>query len=206
MNHGRFITFEGIDGAGKSTQVDLLCAALTAGGIDWYRTREPGGSQEAESLRDCLLRYDWDGLEETFILMAGRANHVRTVIWPELNAGNWVICDRFVDTTVAYQGWGRSVSLDLLERLNLLAVGDCWPDLTVLLDVPASVARARFTERRLDRMEVLGDGFFEQVRQGFRAQTKSREQIFMVDAEASADVVHARVIEEVERKFGVELS
>lgn len=203
---GKFITFEGIDGAGKSTQVDRLCAALTAGGIGWYRTREPGGSPGAEALRTHLLDHDWDGLEETFILMAGRANHVRTVIVPELLAGRWVICDRFVDTTIAYQGWGRGIGVALVRNLNELVVKRCWPDLTVLLDLPVEAAPERFSNRkRLDRMEVLGDEFFERARRGFRVLAEHEERIFKVNAQASADAIHDHVVAEVERRFGVEL-
>src|SRR6266571_6683152 len=136
---GRFITIEGGEGAGKSTQVDLLMGALAGAGIAAERTREPGGSDGAEAIRGLLLdgaTERWDAIGEALLLYAARRDHVLRLIQPALERGVWVVCDRFADSTLAYQGYGRGLPLADLLALHRLVLGDFTPDLTPILDLP----------------------------------------------------------------------
>src|SRR5260370_30760448 len=138
---GRLITVEGGEGAGKSTQVDLLLAALGQAGIAATRTREPGGSEGAEAIRRLLLdgaTERWDAIGEALLLYAARRDHVVRLIQPALDRGVWVVCDRFADSTLAYQGYGRGLPLVDLLALHRLALGDFAPDLTLILDLPVA--------------------------------------------------------------------
>lgn len=173
---GLFISFEGIDGAGKSSHIDALAAAFRAQGRNVVCTREPGGTPLAEKLRAMLLHDSMDALTEALLVFAGRRDHLRTVIEPALVRGDVVLCDRFTDATFAYQGGGRGFdwqSLSLLERLAQtgLALQPDWmrePDLTLWFDLAPAVAAARLAGARSpDRFEALDQAFFERVAQGY---------------------------------------
>ena len=147
---GRFITVEGGEGAGKSTQVELLIAALQRIGISAIRTREPGGSDNAEAIRRLLLEGAsdrWDSIGEALLLYAARRDHVMRLIEPALQDGKWVVCDRFADSTLAYQGYGRGVPLTELRTLHRFALGDFMPDVTLILDLPVAEGMARAARR-----------------------------------------------------------
>lgn len=168
---GRFITLEGGEGSGKSTQTRLLAEALTAAGRPVLLTREPGGAPGAERLRSLLLEgvVDWAPLAETLLHFAARAEHVAKTIRPALEAGSWVICDRFADSTMAYQGYGQSADRSAIAALTGM-VG-LVPDLTLVLEVPDEIAAARVRARGLaaDRYDRLGPDFHRRVASGFRA-------------------------------------
>ena len=158
---GRFITVEGGEGAGKSTQVDALVATLERSGIPALRTREPGGSTGAEAIRELLLNgadQRWDAMTEVLLLNAARRDHVMRLIRPALEDGLWVVCDRFLNSTIAYQGYGRGVAVADLMTAHRLAVGDFLPDLTLILDLPvaeglARVAGAVLASTRFERLD-----------------------------------------------------
>jgi dTMP kinase len=166
---GKFITVEGIEGVGKTTNVDFIHQRLLAAGRDVVLTREPGGTPLGEAIRGLLLDPEYTGMDSTCelqLMFAARAEHLAKVVWPALEAGRWVLCDRFTDATYAYQGGGRGINTDTIARLEDLVQGDFRPDLTLLLDVPVEVGLARAGKRgALDRFEQEQVGFFERVRQ-----------------------------------------
>lgn len=169
---GRFITLEGGEGTGKSTQISLLRDWLEIGGREIVATREPGGSSGAEMVRTLLVEGPverWDGTTEAMLHFAARRDHLRVTVWPALKRGAWVICDRFADSTVAYQGYGHGVDRGLLDRLSSIAVGDFEPDLTIVLDLPVEFGLARAAARRgaETRYERLPIEFHRRVRTGF---------------------------------------
>jgi len=168
MEKGKFITLEGLDGAGKSTHVDWLAEQLRACGKTVLLTREPGGPRLGERLRELLLRESMHPETEALLVFAARQEHLRTVIQPALERGEWVLCDRFTDATMAYQGGGRGVSLDRLAVLEHWVQGDFQPDLTIFFDVPVSVALKRLEGvRTADRFEQEEAAFFERVRAAY---------------------------------------
>jgi dTMP kinase len=185
---GRFITLEGGEGAGKSTQCRLLADALARSGFSVLRTREPGGAPGAERLRALLLDREaaWSPLAETLLHFAARAEHVERSIRPALAAGMWVVCDRYTDSTMAYQGWGLGVDRDaIVELTGMLGLR---PDLTVVLDVAVATSLARLAGRggEADRYERLGEDFFRRVRDGFRAVAAGDPgRCVLIDAEGS---------------------
>src|SRR5205809_3277586 len=162
---GRFISIEGGEGAGKSTQVGLLAAALGRAGIPVQATREPGGSPGGEAIRRLLLegeRERWDAISEALLLVAARRDHVTRVIAPAVAQGVWVVSDRFADSTMAYQGYGRGLGLQDLATLHRFALGDFAPDLTVILDLPVEIGLTRAAARAAaDRFESLDREFHE---------------------------------------------
>lgn len=203
LENGLFITFEGGEGSGKSTQVKLLAQRLGAAGHDVVLTREPGGTPEAEKIRDLLVRgdgCDWDANEEALLLFAARANHVRLRIKPALAQGKIVISDRFTDSTRAYQGYGFAYGLDKVEQLNHFVLGDFAPDLTFLLDIPARDGLAR-SNRRLtqeqsgeDRYERLDVAFHERLRAGFLEIAGYEPDRFrVIDAQCAVDEIADKV-------------
>lgn len=170
--NGRFITLEGGEGTGKSTQVACLADRLREAGHEVVVTREPGGTPGAEAIRALLVQGEvdrWDALSETFLLNAARHDHVARVIEPALAGGAWVVCDRYVDSTLVYQGIAKGLDRDLLVRLHEQATGPLWPDLTLVLDVPAAIGLARAASRRGDetRFEAHDAAFHERLRAGF---------------------------------------
>jgi dTMP kinase len=167
----RFITFEGIDGAGKSTHVEPLAARLRAEGASVVCTREPGGTPLAEQLRELMLREPMDGLAESLLAFAARRDHIERVIAPALTRGEVVLCDRFTDATFAYQGHGRGQDLALLARLETAVQGGLQPNLTLWFDVaPELAAERRARARAADRFEAEDLAFFERVRSGYVAR------------------------------------
>ncbi|HKE44974.1 MAG TPA: dTMP kinase [Steroidobacteraceae bacterium] len=186
---GRFITLEGLEGCGKSTQVPLLKAWLEAQGIAVTATREPGGTPLAERIRELVLGTAGEKMPvecELLLMFAARATHLANLIRPELQKGTWVLCDRFTDASFAYQGAGRGVAETHISALQALVHGDLQPDLTLLIDVPVAVglerARVRRGTARRDRFEVEEREFFERVRANFlaRASTEAK-RIKVVD-------------------------
>jgi dTMP kinase len=192
-SRGRFLTFEGIEGVGKSTQIAKLATALGARGIDVLVTREPGGTPLAESIRSLVLQPRDEALPplaELLLMFAARAVHLRNVIEPQLAQGRWVLCDRFTDATYAYQGAGRGVSGDAIATLEQLVQGERRPDLTLLLDAPVELASRRVQQRNstggADRFERERAEFFERVRSGYLARAAAEaERIVIIDARAS---------------------
>ncbi|MEC8126062.1 MAG: dTMP kinase [Pseudomonadota bacterium] len=187
----QFITLEGVEGAGKSTQKDALCRLLDANGVPYIETREPGGTPYAESIRELLLSYSDDAPSaktELLLMFAARAQHLEMKILPALEAGTWVICDRFTDATYAYQGGGRGLPFDWIETLETLVQGAKCPDLTLIFDVPVEIGLARAGRRgALDRIESEDLAFFERVRAMYQ-QIASRETDRVVMLDASTDV------------------
>ncbi len=196
---GRFITLEGGEGAGKSTQIARLKALLEDRGRETLTTREPGGSPGAEMIRKLLVEGSaerWDGTTEALLHYAARRDHLRSTVWPNLTRGTWVISDRFADSTLAYQGYGHGMDLGMLGRLYEIAVGDFRPDLTVILDLPVEVGLARAAARRgtETRYESLPRDFHERVRAGFLdIARREPARCAVVDAGRGTDEVAADI-------------
>ncbi len=171
MSIGQFITLEGIEGAGKSTCMAVLCATLEAAGIDVVQTREPGGTALGEDLRELLLGHKHHGMAddtELLLMFAARAEHLQQKIIPALAAGTFVVCDRFTDATYAYQGGGRGISMQRIAQLEKWVQGDLRPDLTLLLDLPVEQGLERAGRRsKPDRIESQQAVFFHQVRMAY---------------------------------------
>ncbi len=199
MTSGRFITFEGGEGAGKSTQVQRLAARLKAEGREVVTTREPGGSPGAESIRDLVLRGDadrWSPVTETLLMYAARRDHIERVIRPALDRGAWVVCDRFADSTRAYQGAAGGTAPGLITALETYILEDVRPDLTLVFDLPAEVGLARAHARAGAEMrfESKGTAFHERLREGFRAIADAEPgRCALIDATGSMDAVEAAV-------------
>lgn len=209
---GGFITLEGGEGAGKSTQIQRLAAALTGASLPVITTREPGGSPGAEAIRSLLVEGAvdrWDAVTELLLHYAARRDHLAQTILPALQSGTWVICDRFADSTMAYQGYGLSLGREIVEHAHALAIGDTRPDLTVILDVPLDVGLARAQERDGDdanRYERMDQDFHQRIRDGFLDIAKREpERCVVIDATADADTVHARILDAVKRRLGLSL-
>ena len=193
---GRFITLEGSEGAGKSTNVDVVCQTLEKADIGVVRTREPGGTPMAEALCSTMLQ-QWDeqvdGLTELLMVFAARTQHITNVIRPALDAGKWVVCDRFTDATFAYQGYGRQLDLSKLEVLESWVQAHLQPDLTLYLDLDPVLAEQRIADREKDRMEAEQRDFFQRVRQGYLARAAQHPRFQTVDASLSLVEVQAQV-------------
>ena len=192
-DHGCFITMEGGEGSGKSTQCRLLGDALARNGRKVVRTREPGGSPGAEEIRRLLVDGDvdrWDAMSETLLLLAARRNHVGHVIRPALQRGDWVVCDRFSDSTVAYQGYGHGLDRAMLQDLSARVLDEFAPDATLILDIPVDVGLARAASRDggEDRYERMDRAFHERLRQGF-LEIARHEPDRCIVIDASADMV-----------------
>lgn len=184
MKPVRFITFEGIDGAGKSSHIIALAAWLRARGLSVLVTREPGGTPLGEQLRELVLHQPMDSLTEALLMFAGRRDHLQSVIEPALAAGQVVLCDRFTDASFAYQGGGRGFDLDTLAQLEHWVQAGRQPDLTVWFEVPAAVAaERRGAARQPDRFEAQDLAFFERVIAGYERRCQADPQRFVrVDA------------------------
>jgi dTMP kinase len=208
---GRFITIEGGEGTGKSTQTALLVAALQRRGIAAERTREPGGSPGAEDIRRLLLegeRERWDAVSEALLLYAARRDHVERLIRPALDAGSWIVADRFADSTLAYQGYGRGLPLADLDALHRFSLGAFAPDLTLVLDLPVEEGLARIGRRSMiaDRFEQLEQAFHQRLRDGFLEIARSDPaRVAIIDAADTRDRVHLAVVAAVSERLGVEL-
>jgi dTMP kinase len=210
MQSGKFITFEGGEGAGKSTQIRRLADALEKTGLRVTVTREPGGSSGAEKIRDMLLDPDaeWDPPTEALLHFAARADHYTTKIAPALRAGNWVLCDRFADSTRAYQGYGLGLDMNAIETLYEIALDDFVPDLTIILDIPVETGVQRMIERGADpdRYEKMDAAFHERLREGFLDIAKKNPlRCAVIDADSDIDSVTTRIFDCVETRLGVTL-
>ena len=195
----RFISFEGIDGAGKSSHIEAVANALRELGRTVVLTREPGGTPLAEQLRVLFLHQPMDALTEALLVFAARRDHLVTIIEPALARGDTVLCDRYTDATFAYQGAGRGFDLAVLGQLEQWVQQGRQPDLTLWFDVPAAVAAARrAAAREPDRLESEAQAFFERVREGYAARLSGDPQRFArIDADAPLSVVRERVLDAV---------
>lgn len=216
---GKFVTFEGLDGTGKSTQMRKLAGALSKAGFRVVETREPGGTATGEKIRRVLLDSATDGLSplaEMALMFASRAQHIAEVIQPALERGQIVLCDRFTDSTEAYQGSGRRLGSEAVLELHRVLCGGLQPDLTILLDSDPdmSLGRARRRNRRArssnrgrgdeNRFEQETRAFFARVREGYRAiAIREPERVVVIDARGTPGQTHARILEVVQRKLRV---
>ena len=205
-----FITVEGVEGSGKSTLLKALAAVLEAQNIPCLVTREPGGSKLGQELRPLLLRTksNMDARAELFLFLADRAQHIREVIRPALDNGTWVLCDRYADSTLAYQGYGRGMNLELLEQCNHAATDGLWPDCTFLLDLPVDEGLKRALTRNRDigisqsegRFEAEALAFHQRVREGFLARAARWPQRFAVlDARQSPEDLLKQALTHLEK-------
>jgi len=205
----RFITLEGGEGVGKSTQARRLCAQLEARGIGVVATREPGGSPGAEDIRKLLVDGEpgrWSPLAETLLLFAARADHIERTIKPALDRGEWVICDRFTDSTYAYQGAARGLARETIRRIEAVAIGDFKPNLTLILDLPVQEGLKRAGERgpHETRFEKFDGSFHEKLRKAFLDLAKrALERCVVIDASGTADAVADRVWRAVAKRYGL---
>jgi dTMP kinase len=207
MNRGRFISLEGGEGSGKSTQARSIQAFLEERGIKVVLTREPGGSPGAELIRELLVQGEvnrWDPLSEYLLFSASRRDHLLHTIWPSLEKGWWVICDRFYDSSRAYQGAGGGVDAAFLERVYQKIAGDFLPDLTLIFDLPPEGGLER-TQGRLygeDRFEKMGFSFHQRVREGFLAIARQEpERCKLIHANCSPEEVRAQIYVCLEERF-----
>ena len=192
---GRFITFEGIDGAGKSTHIDAVAARLRERAACVVLTREPGGTALAERLREVLLHAPMDALTEALLVFAARRDHVQQVIAPALLRGDTVLCDRFTDASFAYQGGGRGFDLHMLDTLEAWVHAEIQPDLTLWFDLPADMAAERRAAARTpDRFEQQDSAFFNRVREGYVARAAaSPQRIVRIDASLDRAAVSGQI-------------
>ena len=205
---GRFITLEGGEGAGKSTQIARLADWLKARGREVVTTREPGGAPGAEMIRKLLVEGPaerWDGTTEALLHFAARRDHLRLTVWPALKRGAWVISDRFADSTRAYQGYGHGLDLTMLARLHEIAIDGFRPDLTLILDLPIETGLARAVARRSaeTRYESLPRDFHERVHDGFAEIAKSEPvRCAIIDASRDIEAVAAAIARVVAERLG----
>ena len=204
---GFFLTIEGVDGAGKSSHMDSIAACFTAHQYDIVATREPGGTPLAETLRELLLTSEMNLETELLLMFAARQEHINQVIKPALVSGKAVICDRFTDSSFAYQGGGRQMAAEKIQRLADLVHPDLMPNLTLLFDVPLEIARERMLrERELDRFEQEEEDFFERVRQTFLARAAAEPERFVViDSSQPKEQVAALVCQTINDRLKVHL-
>ena len=203
IRKGMFITFEGGEGAGKTTQIELLRKKLIEAGHDVVTTREPGGVPEAEKIRDLLVKSDggnWDPLSECLLFFTARRMHVETLIKPALEAGKIVISDRFTDSTIAYQGYGHGFEMDLILKTKKLSIDHFQPDITFLLDLPAveglqrSKRRLAEAESNEDKFENLDLSFHERLRDGFLEIAKNEpERVTVINAQDDIETISQNI-------------
>lgn len=194
-----FITFEGADGCGKTTQIELLNKYLQEKGFKTLVTREPGAKGLGEKLREILLNYDGEVSPncESFLFLADRAQHVDCVIKPALEDGVIVLCDRHTDSTVAYQGYGRQLDIEQIKKLNEIAVNGLKPDLTIVFDIDIETSMQRVGKTK-DRMESAGMDFFNRVRNGYLAIAKEEpNRVKVINSADTIERIHEKVVEEV---------
>jgi len=207
MARGKFVTLEGGEGGGKSTQAKKLAAALADRDIEAVLTREPGGSPGAEEIRRLLVTGEterWQPFSEILLHYAARIEHVHNTVVPALESGRWVISDRFADSTLAYQGYGHGMNLDAIANIHRMALGDFGPDLTVILDLPHETGLARAGSRAgaEDRYERMEEAFHDRIRSGFLAIADTHpDRRCVVDATAGIDEVHRAILEAVETRL-----
>ncbi len=208
---GRFITFEGGEGTGKSTQVRLLAEALRAAGIDVVATREPGGAPGAEEIRALLVEgavSRWDSLTEALLHFAARRAHLTETVWPALDAGRWVVSDRFADSTMAYQGYAQGLGREPVETLYRLVVGDFAPDLTLILDMASEDGLSRTSGRDTaeDRYERMGEAFHRRLRDAFLdIARREPERCVVIDSSGPIEATQRAIRDVVRERLGVPL-
>lgn len=214
---GFFLTFEGVEGCGKSTQIHLLEKRLLVEGFSVFRTREPGGPPISEKIRDLLLDPANDAMQplaEALLYQASRAQHVLQWIRPYLEQGYVVMCDRFFDASTAYQGVGRDLGKTLIQQLNLIATGGLQPDLTIIIDLPVEVGLQRGRKKSIelfpdgtgDRMERESVRFHNRVRQAYLELAESEERVVLIDGQQSIPEIEAEIYQTVYGKFEPKLS
>ena len=206
MHRGKFITVEGIEGVGKSTNIDFLADLIENNGFSVVRTREPGGTPMAERIRELLLEHGEEpmtDIAELLLFFAARSLHISNAIRPALEAGQWVVCDRFTDASRAYQGNGRGLNQDKINMLADWVQEDLQPDLTILLDAPAEVGMDRAGRRgAADRLEIEKTDFYARVRAGYLALAESEPERFaIIDASLTLDQVQAAIKEIADRLY-----
>jgi dTMP kinase len=206
MHRGKFITVEGIEGVGKSTNIDFLADLIENNGFSVVRTREPGGTPMAERIRELLLEHGEEpmtDIAELLLFFAARSLHISNAIRPALEAGQWVVCDRFTDASRAYQGNGRGLNQDRINMLADWVQEDLRPDLTILLDAPAEVGMDRAGRRgAADRLEIEKTEFYARVRAGYLALAESEPERFaIIDASLPLDQVQAAIKEIADRLY-----
>jgi dTMP kinase len=208
---GRFVTFEGGEGAGKTTQLKLLSEGLQSTGLSVLQTREPGGSAGAEEIRGLLVEGDpgrWDAISEALLHFAARRDHIEKTIKPALARGAWVLCDRFADSTMAYQGYGHGLERETIEAIQQLAIGAFKPDLTLILDVPVDggLARAAGRAAETSRYERMDVEFHERVRQGFlEVARRQPERCVVIEAQAGITAVQDALRRAIADRLQVEI-
>ena len=194
----KFITIEGMEGAGKSTNIKFICDFLSSNSIDFISTREPGGTLVSEKIRDLLLEKHTEKIApmaELLLVFASRAQHINKTILPSLNKGKWVLCDRFTDATYAYQGEGRSLGADKVTLLENFVQEGLQPDLTIILDVPVELSLQRISLRGgLDRFEIESDSFFCKVREAYYKRIESTpDRYYLIDASRPLEDVQIEI-------------
>lgn len=208
---GQFISFEGGEGSGKSTQLKLLNAAFEKSGLPYVSTREPGGSAGAERIRALLVSGEtdsWDALTETLLFIAARADHVNRLVTPALTEGKTVICDRFFDSTLVYQGIGKGLGEAYIKSLHNIVFGNFMPDLTIMLDISPEdgLARAGARPGGENRFEQLDIEFHRKIRAGFLAVAKrDSKRCVVLDATQEAAVLHQQIVEVINIRCGISL-
>ena len=195
-DYGKFITLEGSEGVGKTTNIEFVCQFLETNNVPFIRTREPGGTPLAEALREAMLaerEEEVSGMTELLIVFAARTQHLEQVIRPALALGQWVVCDRFTDASYAYQGYGRGLNLEHITALESWVQNGLQPDLTLLLDLAPDVAERRMQERTKDRMESEQREFYQRVRAGYLERAAEQARFRIIDAQQSVDAVAAQI-------------
>ena len=208
---GVFITFEGGEGVGKSTQVKILTQSLANKCINVIYTREPGGSEGAEDIRELLVKGGtdkWQPMTEALLHNAARAEHLKSKILPAINDGAWVVCDRYADSTLAYQGYGQGVDKQTLLELHKISTGDFWPDLTIILDgnkLERAQAREEESSNKEDRYERMGEDFHAKLQNSFRDIAVSNpNRCVLIACEGSIEEMAAKIWAVVANRFGIE--
>ena len=205
--NGKFITFEGIEGAGKTTTINMISTFLQENSLDCIVTREPGGTVIGEKIRDILLdnKSKLDDKSELLLMFAARNQHINEVIKPALKDNKWVICDRYIDASLAYQGYGRGIELNIISNLINTYAEDVMPDITFLLDIDVTSAFLRFEKNReKDRFENLNIDFFEKVRLGYiDIANKNPKRIKVIDAKKNSESIANEIIGEIKKRFDI---
>ena len=207
----RMIVIDGVDGSGKGVQTRKLLQAFVYAGETAILTREPGGSPAAEDIRELLVRGEpekWDSMTELLLMYAARRSHLRDTVWPALEAGNWVISDRFADSSRAFQGIAGNLGLETVENIHQIVVGDFAPALVLILDIPESLALARARQRgdKEDRFEKKGADYHARVRNAFlQIAASDTQQYVIVDADQDIDQVNQEIIEIINTRFSLNL-
>jgi dTMP kinase len=196
-----FITFEGIDGSGKSTQILLLREYLVKNGHKVVTLREPGGTELSEYIRAVLLnkKLEVSDISELLLFQAARADLVKTIVLPSLDQGRIVLSDRFFDSTTAYQGYGRGIDMEIIEKSNQIGSLGVLPDMTFYLNIERSVGQNRDIEKVRDRMELSGDEFYDKVINGYNELAKNESRFITIDGNQDVKAIHALVVAEVEK-------